>query len=231
MKIAISSGHGKHIRGARGNPVPPQVDERDENVRVVDQVYDDLKRAGVGVVKFHDDQSTSQNENLNRIVNWHNSQSRDWDISVHFNAFDHSAHGTEVLYVSDNGKTLAKKVCDAIVAAGGFTNRGAKYNGGLAFLNGTNKPAILIETCFCDHTGDCNAYNAKFAAICEAIAETIGGEQVPDEGRPDRPEPEPPGGATPGGELVVSVTIEKPAGVIVNVDVRETTTGRKAEAA
>ena len=224
MKIAISSGHGKHIRGARGSPVPPQIDERDENVRVVDQVCSDLKKAGVGAVKYHDDVSTSQNENLNRIVDWHNQQSRDWDISVHFNAFDHSAHGTEVLYVSDTGKALAKKVCDAICAAGGFTNRGAKYNVGLAFLNGTNKPAILIETCFCDNTNDSNAYNAKFAAICAAIAESIGGEEVPDEGHPDRPEPEPPGGSTPGAELVVHVTIEAPAGVIVNVDVRETTT-------
>jgi N-acetylmuramoyl-L-alanine amidase len=220
MRIAISSGHGKHIRGARGNPVPPQLDERDQNVRVVDQVYSDLQKAGVGVVKFHDDVSTSQNENLNRIVNWHNAQSRDIDCSVHFNAFDHSAHGTEVLYVSQS--TLAKKVCDAICAAGGFTNRGAKYNGGLAFLNGTNKPAILIETCFCDHTGDSNAYNQKFAAICEAIAESISGEQVPDEVPPTQPEPEP-----PGAELAVHVTIEAPPGVIVNVDVRETTTGRK----
>jgi N-acetylmuramoyl-L-alanine amidase len=230
MKIAISSGHGKHIRGARGSPVPPQLDERDQNVRVVDKVYDDLKKAGVGVVKFHDDVSTSQNENLNRIVNWHNAQTRDYDVSVHFNAFDHSAHGTEVLYVSQ--QALAKKVCDAICAAGGFTNRGAKKNTGLAFLNGTDKPAILIETCFCDHTGDSNTYNAKFAAICESIAESISGAQVPDESTPPEPvEPEPPGGSTPGAELVVHVTIEAPAGVIVAVDVRETTTGRKVEEA
>ena len=224
--IAISSGHGKHIRGARGSPVPPQVDERDENVRVVDKVFDGLKKAGIKVAKFHDDVSTTQNENLNRIVNWHNQQSRDLDVSVHFNAYDHSAHGTEVLYVSQS--SLAKKVCDAIVAAGGFTNRGPKYNGGLAFLNGTNKPAILIETCFCDNTNDCNAYNAKFAAICEAIAESISGAHVPDEAPP--PDiGEPPGGSTPGAELVVHVTIEAPAGVIVAVDVRETTSGRKVE--
>ena len=225
-KIAISSGHGKHIRGARGSPVPPQIDERDENVRVVDQVYSDLQKAGVGVVKFHDDVSTTQNENLNRIVNWHNAQSRDLDVSVHFNAYNHSAHGTEVLFVSQ--ESLAKKVCDAICAAGGFTNRGAKYNGGLAFLNGTNKPAILIETCFCDNTNDSNTYNAKFDAICEAIAETISNVQVPDDEGPPPPEVTDPD-TGPGPELVVHVTIEAPAGVIVAVDGRETTTGRKVE--
>jgi hypothetical protein len=75
-------------------------------------------------------------------------------------------------------------------------------------------------------------FNENFEAICEAIAESIGGAQVPDEGEEiDPPTPEPPGGATPGPELVVHVTIEAPPGVIVAVDVRETTTGRKLEEA
>jgi N-acetylmuramoyl-L-alanine amidase len=211
MKIAISSGHGKYIRGASGSPVPPQLDEVNEARKVVDRVAVQLASAGVGVVKFHDDTSHSQNENLNTIVAWHNKQSRDYDVSVHFNAYNHSAHGTEVLYVSQ--EKLAKKVCDAIVGAGHFTNRGAKYNGGLAFLNGTNKPAILLEVCFCDNTDDSNLYNQHFEAICEAIAESVGGAQVPDERPPTQPpEPEP-----PPAELHVSVAITAPPGVIVNV--------------
>ena len=32
MKVAISSGHGLKVRGARGSPVPPQVDEVDEAI-------------------------------------------------------------------------------------------------------------------------------------------------------------------------------------------------------
>lgn len=216
MKIAISSGHGKYIRGASGSPVPPQLDEVNEARKVVDRVAEMMGEAGVGVVKFHDDTSHSQNENLNTIVAWHNKQSRDYDVSCHFNAYNHTAHGTEVLYVSQ--EAFAKKVCDAIVAAGKFTNRGAKYNGNLAFLNGTNKPAILLEICFCDNTSDSNLYNEHFEAICEALAESIGGSQVPESHPPplERPEPGP-----PAAELVVHVTIEAPAGVIVNVDVRE----------
>jgi N-acetylmuramoyl-L-alanine amidase len=210
MKIALSSGHGKYIRGARGSPVPPQLDEVDEARRVVARVAEMLKKTNVGIVTFNDDTSHSQNENLNTIVAWHNKQTRDYDVSCHFNAFDHTAHGTEVLYVSQ--QSLAKKVCDAIVGAGGFTNRGAKYNGNLAFLNGTNKPAILLEVCFCDNTADSNKYNDKFDAICEAIAESIGGENVPDDVQPTPPEPEP-----PPAELVVSVAITAPPGVIVNV--------------
>jgi len=199
MKIAISSGHGKYIRGARGNPVPPQLDEVDEARRVVNKVADYLRSAGIGVTTFHDDVSTSQSANLDRIVDWHNSQTRDLDVSVHFNAYDHSAHGCEVLYVTQS--SLADRVCDAIVAAGGFTNRGPKKRTDLAFLNGTDEPAILIETCFCDNTGDSNLFNSRFEAICHAIAESASGQSI---GTTPPPETEtPPTEPPPSGEIPV----------------------------
>ncbi len=189
MKLVLSSGHGLHIRGARGNPVPPQLDEVDSARRVVDRVAELLKAAGVGCLAFHDNASHDQNTNLNTIVNFHNKQTRDLDCSVHFNAFDHTANGVEVLYVTQ--KDLAAKVSSAIAKAGGFTNRGAKKRTDLFFLNNTSKPAVLLETCFCDHTGDSNKFNAKFEAICKAIAESLGGKKVPD-APPPKPEPGPP---------------------------------------
>ncbi len=189
-RIAISSGHGLHIRGARGNPVPPQLDERDENVKVVDRVATILNDGGVPAVKFHDDVSTSQNANLSAITSWHNKQQRDYDVSVHFNAFDHSAHGTEVLYVSQSD--LAARVSLAISNAGNFTNRGAKKNTGLAFLNNTDKPAILIETCFCDNTSDSNKYIEHFEKICQAIAESIAGKDLAPSEPSEPSEPTPP---------------------------------------
>jgi len=188
MRIVISSGHGKYIRGASGYPVPPQLDEVDEARKVVDKVANLLRDEGVAVDTFHDDTSTTQNENLNTIVNHHNAQTRDLDVSVHFNAYDGSAHGVEVLYVTQDD--LAAEVSDAISEAGGFTDRGPKYRSDLFFLNSTEQPAILIETCFCDNTGDSNAYRSRFDAICEAIAETISGREIED--RPPRPERPPP---------------------------------------
>jgi len=187
MRIVISSGHGKYIRGASGNPVPPQLDEVDEARAVVNKVAELLHNGGVDVVVFHDNVSTTQSENLNRIVEFHNAQgSHDLDVSVHFNAYDGNAHGTECLYVTQD--QLAGHVSAAISDAGGFVNRGAKYRSDLAFLNGTNEPAILIETCFCDNTGDSNLYHQHFDAICEAIAETISGEQLGGGDRPERPD-------------------------------------------
>jgi N-acetylmuramoyl-L-alanine amidase len=192
MKIVISSGHGKYIRGARGNPVPPQLDEVDQARRVTDKVAEYLQAGGVSVKVFHDNKSTSQNANLNAIVNYHNAQSRDLDVSVHFNAYNHKAHGCEVFYLTQS--SLAKKVCDAICAAGNFTNRGAKYSSNLFFLNSTEEPAILLEVCFCDNTSDSNKYNASFDAICRGIAESIGGISI---GEPEEPPVEPPIDTTP----------------------------------
>jgi hypothetical protein len=182
-KVAISVGHGQKIRGARGNPVPPQVDEVDECKKMVDRVAELL-----GCVKYFDTSSTSQSQNLNAITNWHNKQTRDLDVSFHLNAYDHTAQGTEVLYLTQQAK--AAEVCAAIVAAGSFTSRGAKKRTDLAFLNNTSKPAILLETFFCDHTGDSNKYHDRFEEICRAIAESISDTELGDQppSRPDRPE-------------------------------------------
>jgi len=196
MKIVISSGHGKYIRGARGNPVPPNLDEVDQARAVVEGVAGYLEEAGVDVVTFHDDVSTTQSQNLDRIVDFHNAQGEhDLDVSVHFNAYQQTNKpmGVEVLYVTQ--EQLAGKVSRAIANAGAFIDRGAKYRGDLAFLNGTREKAILIETCFCDSVADSDLYCQHFDAICRAIAETISGQDIG-----ETPPVEPPGETEPPGE-------------------------------
>lgn len=183
MKICISSGHGTKIRGASG-----YLDEVDEAIRVMDQVAEFMTAGGVEVMTFTDTVSTSQNANLNAIVNWHNSQTRDLDISVHFNAYQTTQNpmGTEVLYVTQS--SLAAKVSAAIAEAGGFINRGAKYRSDLYFLNSTEKPAILLEVCFVDSSTDSHKYQDNFEVICEAIANLVPGvETEPDDDKPTVP--------------------------------------------
>ena len=168
MKIVISSGHGKYVRGANG-----LIDEVDEARKVVSAVVRNLSLLGHGVVEFHDDISTTQQQNLNAIVNFHNSQSRDLDVSVHFNAYvpTDGGRGTEVLYLTQ--KDLAAQVSAAIAEAGGLINRGAHTRSDLYFLNGTTEPAILIEVCFVDAAADVEAYQAKFDPICLALASSL----------------------------------------------------------
>ena len=177
MKIVISSGHGKYIRGASGSPVPPQLDEVDEARRVVDRVAEMWRSIDVDVTTFHDDTSHDQNTNLHTIVNFHNAQPpHDYDVSIHFNAYDGSAHGVECCYLTQ--EELAGYVADAIAAVG-FTNRGPKYRSDLFFLQHTIAKSLLVETCFCDHTGDSTTYRENFDAVCSAIAQSIADEDIP----------------------------------------------------
>jgi N-acetylmuramoyl-L-alanine amidase len=168
-RIVISSGHGKYVRGASG-----VIDEVDEARRVVERVANELRHRGVDVVTYHDDVSKSQSENLNRITDFHNSKTRDLDISVHFNAYVETAKpmGTEVLYVTQGA--LAAEMSSAIAACG-FLNRGAKKRTDLHFLNSTEMPALLLEVCFVDSEADCETYGYAFDMVCENIASVIGG--------------------------------------------------------
>lgn len=181
--IVISSGHSEKCRGASGI-----LDEVDEATKVVDCVGEMLRDRGVNVTTYHDTISTSQNENLNRIVDFHNSKSRDLDVSVHFNAYVETdkSMGTEVLYCTQTA--LAADVSHAIAEAGNFIDRGAKKRTDLFFLNNTEMPSILIEVCFVDSTYDADYYREEFEGICCAIADVLGGAaEIPDV--PDVPEP------------------------------------------
>jgi len=168
VKIVISSGHGKYVRGASG-----LIDEVDEARKVVSAVVHNLNLLGHGVVEFHDDTSTTQQQNLNAIVNFHNAQDRDLDVSVHFNAYvpTDGGRGTEVLYLTQ--KDLADQASKAIAEAGGLINRGAHKRSDLYFLNGTTEPAVLVEVCFVDAAADVEAYQARFDPICLALASAL----------------------------------------------------------
>jgi N-acetylmuramoyl-L-alanine amidase len=186
MRVAISSGHGKLIRGASG-PEPWGLDEVDEARKVVNAVSEFLMPLGTESVTFADDVSDDQNENLNRIVDWHNDQERDIDVSIHFNAFDITTDkpmGTECLYLTQ--KDLATEMAAVIAAAGELINRGPKKRSDLFFLNKTDKPSILIELAFCDSKPDCDLYRKHFDKICKAIALTLSGGS----GGVEKPKPE-----------------------------------------
>jgi N-acetylmuramoyl-L-alanine amidase len=213
-RVVISSGHGKYIRGASDI-----LDEVDEARRVVDHVADILDNAEVDVTTFHDDISDDQSENLNRIVDFHNSQNRDLDISVHFNAYEHTTKpmGTEVLWVTQ--EELAARMSEAIAGAGDLINRGPKKRTDLFFLNNTEEPAILIETCFVDSAADASLYNDNFDAICTAIAETIAGRSLGEPPTEEVPPVEPPAEGTP----VVDIQIHTTGEVLVTINGRPVT--------
>src|SRR6516225_8030441 len=180
MKIVISSGHGKYVRGAAG-PAPWWLDEVNKARRVVAEMVDLLTLDGYDVEQLHDDVSKTQSDNLHYLVSHHNKFAAEdrLDVSIHFNAYladPNVGRGTECLYITQD--ELAARVASAISSVSGLINRGAKYRSDLYFLNGTTGSlgAILVETCFVDAGVDCDLYRQHFEEICGAIASAITGE-------------------------------------------------------
>jgi hypothetical protein len=197
MKIVISSGHGKYISGAVG-PSPWGIHEHTEAVKVVNEAAAVMRSMGVEVITYEDTVSKSQNENLDRICDYHNAQGKhDLDVSVHFNSTDPQPSGPvgcEVFYKSSAGKIVAQRTVDKICAASGLKNRGPKTEN-FAFLNNTNAVAVLVEVCFVNSHADVDIYHDRFYEICTAIAEGLTDEQAgqqPDPGPGPEPGPEPP---------------------------------------
>ena len=202
-EVCISSGHSMKCQGAVGI-----INEVDEARRVVDRVATLLEARGVVTHVFHDNVSTSQGENLDRICDWHNSFREDHlDVSVHFNAHHDTTEpmGTECWYITQ--KDLAEEIATAIAEASALLDRGPKYSDDLAFLTRTRMPSVLIEVCFVDSSEDVRLYEKWFEEICVGIADVLGGQD-------EIVQPEPP----PVGEVpTVTITISAPAGVKVVV--------------
>jgi len=185
MRIVISSGHGFYVKGASG-----LMDEVTEARRVVARVVEYMEQCGAEVDKFHEDLAKNDKDNINNTIAYHNRQTRDLDLSIHFNATKEGiirdgGIGVETCYFMGNQTTrsLASKVSRAISQASGLTLR--RIDGTFAkgtevgFLARTTAPAILIEVCFVDSRTDVRLYRENFDRICQVIAETITGIKVP----------------------------------------------------
>ena len=99
-------------------------------------------------------------------------------LSIHCNAADGRANGTETFYRGEVRRDLAAAINDEVVNALGTRNRGAKtekdsQHARLAVM--AFQPCFLLELGFIDHPGD----RAKMLdptlrrAACEAIAEVL----------------------------------------------------------
>ena len=193
QNICISCGHSDKCQGAIG-PSPWGLNEVAEAKKTMAAIADELRARGVHVETFSDTTSTTQDQNLQKICNWHNGRpSHQLDISVHFNSTDPQptkAVGVEVFYYSQS--ELADDLSEAIATALSLPDRGGKDGKGLYFLSHTNAAAVLLEICFVNAKPDVDAYHQHFARIAPAVADVLAG---PAEGaRPpvDRPPVIPP---------------------------------------
>ena len=178
MKIVISSGHGRYVRGASDI-----IDEVAEARLVTDKVAEMLEGMGVDVIVFHDNTTLPPSSTVSTIVSYHNRQERGLDVSVHFNSVAGGTRdagiGVETLYKTGNieMRQLASSVSKAISDASGLILRrgdGTWERNDLGFLNRTNiDRAVLLEVCFVNSREDVSLYRKHFDEICYAIATAL----------------------------------------------------------
>lgn len=158
MKFGIDIGHNcPPDGGAVGIKA-----ENSLTMEVGSLVIGKLVALGHEVVNCKPTSSKTVLDSLQQRVKKSNSQNVDLFASIHFNAFNRKAHGTEVFAISQTGRKFASSVLEEICKLGYF-NRGVK-NGAFYVLKNTIAPAILIECCFCDSQRDMDLFDAESMA-------------------------------------------------------------------
>lgn len=115
-----------------------------------------------------------QNDDLFGVICNANRWQADLFVSIHFNAFNGHATGTEtfVSYTPHSvmaGHAIQQNVCAVLE----LPDRGIKENMNLLVINSTIMPAVLTEICFIDNDDDIRRYEARKGQTADAIATGI----------------------------------------------------------
>lgn len=168
MKFGIDSGHNcPPDTGARGIKI-----EDNLTLDVGNRVITKLRALGNEVVVCKPSSASTVRESLSKRCTIANGSKVDIFVSIHFNAFNRQANGTEIFATSEQGRKIAKPVLDEIIKLG-FFNRGVKSGSHLFVLRNTDMPAILVECCFIDSAKDMNLFEPE--AMANAIVKGLTG--------------------------------------------------------
>lgn len=172
MKVFLNPGHAPN-----GNPDPGAcgcgLRECDIAKSIADLVAGYLSAAGVEVV------GSLQSDSLHEVVSASNRADAEVFISIHCNACNGSANGTEVwhFYGSGEGEKLADCIQNQIVDALGTVDRGTKGAKpgvtGLYVLSNTDAVAVLIELAFIDNESDAALLRERKDDFARAIARGV----------------------------------------------------------
>ena len=168
MKVFLNPGHAPN-----GNPDPGAcgcgLRECDVAKSVADLVEHYLVAAGVEVI------GNVQDDDLGTITGTANNSNADIFISIHCNAFNGAANGTETcIYPGSGGSyNLGNCIQSQIVEALGTTDRGLKERPGLYVLKCTDMPAVLVELAFIDNEDDAALLRDNQDDFARAIARGI----------------------------------------------------------
>ncbi|WP_302010493.1 N-acetylmuramoyl-L-alanine amidase family protein [Veillonella parvula] len=173
MKVFINPGHDVALDSGAVNPV--------YGTRECDVARDAGKMLARYLETAGCEVRTLQNDDLGLVCAESNAWGADIFVSLHCNAFNTQARGTETLYKTfNNGQQLANDIQSQIIRSINTVDRGVKERQDLWVLNGTDATAVLVEMAFIDNDEDLALLNNDLDSIVRAIArgitDFIGGE-------------------------------------------------------
>lgn len=115
------------------------------------------------------------------IITECNSFQANLAVSIHLNAFNGVAHGSECICFARGsaGECLAKCIQDRLIDTLHTFNRGVRYeidkdpDYRLSFIMLTDMPAVIVECGFIDNDDDCKKIVDNKRSIAKAIADGI----------------------------------------------------------
>lgn len=173
MIIGLDCGHtlSGADTGASGCGKREEVLTREVGEKVIVK----LQALGHTAIKCYKDSCNNLTDSLSFRTNTANNNNVDFYVSIHFNAFNGSANGTEIWTYGGKQIQEATRTLNNLVALG-YTNRGIKDGSNLFVLRNTKAKAMLVECCFIDSVKDMNLYDSD--KIANAIVIGITGQQI-----------------------------------------------------
>ena len=169
--VCVIIGHGGNDCGAI-NPTTKET-ELAYNTDLANKVKEELLKYEYNVDIY--------NRGYNSVENVFLLNKKDYDllISLHCNAYNGYAHGTEVLYWNTSKKcqVLAQCIQDEVLETLRLTDRGLKHiknwDRGSYLLRKTDAPCVIIEPFFIDNDNDFNVGKEKKDEYAKAVALAI----------------------------------------------------------
>lgn len=177
MKVYLNPGHDLMYDPGAVNPVNG-LREADIVARIGKLVAKYLNDVGIETLSRQSDNlywDSSYSDRNIAVVEEANNWGADIFISIHCNAANGNARGTEQEIYSFGGDSelLANCIQNQIVDSLNTVDRGVKEYPGLIVLKHTTMPAVLIETAFIDNMEDAYLLDNETDEFARAIARAV----------------------------------------------------------
>ena len=176
-KIFLNAGHKIGIDSGAVNP-ETGLQEAVVALNVTEKVKYYLEKVGYEVELLQSNSLNGEDEDADNpsICRTANESEADLFVSLHCNAFNQEAKGTEVevySYRCTEANKLANCIQNQICDSLHTVDRGVKERPNLCVLKNTDMPAVLVELAFIDNEEDCTLLTNEQDNFARAVARGI----------------------------------------------------------